>query len=812
MLPAENSERYNWTSEDEEGFDQDFAAAMAANDLATASASRGGAVSGGVAAAGGSRAAGGGGSAGGGRAGGVSSDEGDDDDAYDDEDDDGEDSEGVFDPSSKRFSPLNFKDPASLERYLTATGDKFSYEMHMKRKLKNAKKKAEQRRKQKERRLREAAEKEEEAARQREREAEQARQAEEALRLKREEQRRAQELEAERRKQLFAAASRGDLEALKSIFESAGSTLRVTERMNESGRSGSGLLHAVFGGVEASPEEGQRQLFTDADRVTLARYLLSMKSPSIDLSVLDEDGCNVLHIAARVGRLPFVNTIIENRSETQEKRNQLDLNARCLQKGYTALHYAAESGHYDVCEKLVDIGVLLNVHASYSKNKLEEASNMKGPTPLELVKTKLELSTLSQSERQNYERISEKIESILAKLEKAKQAREQERLAKEAKQKAEKEAQLLKEQKERELMERKQKQLREKQEKLGKQEAQPQQREDAEAASADSKKKKKEQKEKQGTGGGSSEHQEEAKDSKEATNSVQKKGAKAGAGKPLSEDARRDLCRHLMSMGFAESDCNAAIDACGANVEAAISWICDRPKQNAVRSVPETPIEAAIIKASLAPSLSVPPQPTAAAKSPASEEEALALKLQREREKLREINRKWNAKVPQQRAEEERKRVSINTRSILCFICLFYWNYYHIQQAQQEEELRLEAERKKLSQSLAPHLSSFSPEAAAVGPPPPPLIGASSQFPYGPGRSGQMLATSLSPGVAYPPPLPGSLGTASIVSAVNASPFFPNSAAGRFQTSPVKMAPYPLAPTVPAKTVSQVHYYFHVNE
>jgi hypothetical protein len=655
MLPNENSERYNWTSEDEEGFDQEFAAAMSASELASASAAS---ATRGAAPPGAGRGSSGGG--------GISSDDGDDDDGYDDEDDDGEDAEGVFDPSSKRFSPLNFKDPASLERYLSATGDKFSYEMHMKRKLKNAKKKAEQRRKQKERRLREAAEKEEEAARQREREAELARQAEEAQRLKREEQKRAMELEAERRKQLFAAASRGDLDTLKSTLETPGVNLRVTERANENGRSGAGLLHAVFGGVQVQPEDGQNSVFSVADRVALARYLLSMKSPSIDLGVLDEDGCNVLHIAAKVGELSFVNTILDNRSESQEKRNQLDLNARCLHKGFTALHYAADAGHYDICEKLVDIGVLLNVHASCNKQKSDEASNSKGPTPLEIVKSKLELVDLSSAERQNYERISEKIESVLAKLEKAKLAREQERLAKEAKQKAEKEAQLLKEQKERELLERKQKLLREKQEKLGKQDAasqqQQQQRDESDAPAADSKKKKKDQKEKQS----SSEQKDEAKESKsisETTGASQKKGAKAPSGKDLSADARRDLCRHLMAMGFAEADCIAAVDACGANVEAAISWICDRPKGNVSRPTPETPMDATV-KASLAPSLSGAPQPSSGAPKPSvQEEEALALKLQREREKLREINRKWNAKVPQQRAEEERKRVSDQVHS-----------------------------------------------------------------------------------------------------------------------------------------------------
>jgi ankyrin repeat protein len=655
MLPTENSERYNWTSEDEEGFDQDFAAAMSASEHAS-----GGAASSSSRVV--SAAQGAGRGAGGPGAGGISSEDGDDDEGYDDEDEDGDDGEGEFDPSSKRFSPLNFKDPASLERYLSATGDKFSYEMHMKRKLKNAKKKAEQRRKQKERRLREAAEKEEEAARQREREAELARQAEEAQRLRREEQRRAQELEAERRKQLFAAASRGDLDALKAMLESPGVNLRVTERINENGRSGSGLLHAVFAGVQVQPEDGQI-VFSIADRVTLARYLLSMKAPSIDLGVLDEEGCNVLHIAAKVGQLPFVNTILDNRSESQEKRNQLDLNARCLHKGFTALHYAADAGHYDICEKLVDIGVLLNVHASCNKHKSEETSNSKGPTPLEIVKTKLELPSLPTSERQNYERVAEKISSALLKLERAKLAREQERQAREAKQRAEKEAQLLKEQKERELLERKQKLLREKQEKLGKQDAasqqqqQQQQRDDAasaEAPAVDSKKKKKDQKEKQPS---LSEQKEEAKESKtisETMSTPQKKGTKAPN---LSADARKDLCRHLMSMGFAESDCVAAIDACGANVEAAISWICDRPKGGGVsRPTPETSLEANV-KASLAPSLSAP-QSSAAQKPTVQEEEALALKLQREKEKLREINRKWNAKVPQQRAEEERKRVS----------------------------------------------------------------------------------------------------------------------------------------------------------
>lgn len=116
--------------------------------------------------------------------------------------------------------------------------------------------------------------------------------------------------------------------------------------------------------------------------------------------------------------------------------------------------------------------------------------------------------------------------------------------------------------------------------------------------------------------------------------------------------SRDDLLSHLLAMGFAESDCLAAISSCGLNVDMAISWLCDRPSPSKEKS-----------------SASKEQKKGAGTSSSAltTQELDAQLKLQKDKEhkeEQRRINRAWNARVPQQRAEEERKKV--RSPSSLC--------------------------------------------------------------------------------------------------------------------------------------------------
>lgn len=97
-------------------------------------------------------------------------DDEDDDDEEDDDDCYGSDDEGpnadgtTWEPPAKHYSQMNLKEEASKERQskLCAETEKGNELLEAKRKLKNAKKRAEKRRKQREKKTREAAVKEDE--------------------------------------------------------------------------------------------------------------------------------------------------------------------------------------------------------------------------------------------------------------------------------------------------------------------------------------------------------------------------------------------------------------------------------------------------------------------------------------------------------------------------------------------------------------------------------------------------------------------------------------------------------------------------
>lgn len=140
--------------------------------------------------------------------------------------------------------------------------------------------------------------------------------------------------------------------------------------------------------------------------------------------------------------------------------------------------------------------------------------------------------------------------------------------------------------------------------------------------------------------------------------------------------SRDDLLSYLLAMGFPESECLAAISSCGLNVDNAISWLCDRPtpapaapaktksnvesketKKVASGKPPQPPSSSS--SSSNTTSLNTSSSLSSSASSNTQELDA-QLKLQKDKEhkeEQRRINRAWNARVPQQRAEEERKKV-----------------------------------------------------------------------------------------------------------------------------------------------------------
>lgn len=684
----------------------------------------------------------------------------DDDDDEDDDSDQDDAEENIFEPMAKSYYHMNLKESVGQER---SDGERYAEE-EARRKLKNAKKKTEKRRKQKEKKMKMkmTAERQEEEEKLRAREEQVRLQQEEQARQRKEELKRAQEDEARRRTKLFDDAAHGHLQQLCEVLDR--NIMKCTERTSEGGKSGAGLVHYAIAPPNSSSEEMAQS--TEA-RLKVVNYLLHLKSPGIDLSILDDAGRNVLHLSSKVGDIKFVDVILNVRGESHERRNQLDLNAHCLNLGYTALHYATEGGRFEVCSRLIDSGVLLNIHATYIagiSGTTGDGSDIKGPTPLDLANLKVIENGLSDSKKEEYRNIIEKLTKSLAKIESARIAKEKERVAKEAKLKADKEAQLLKEQEEKELADRKQRQLREKQEKIARM------RDAAESVTVDSaahiaaadnapnsasKKKKKDKKKPPGKKGSeipvssldsaslraneavqSSRHQSSAGPQRpraDSNSSTGSGGLRPSELQPEEMRSKGELLNHLLAMGFPEEQCLAAISACGLNADVAISWIVDRPEA-AAAATGRTAKVAAPKPAVTAASVN--------AENAARTEAELKKKAQEEKEKLRRINREWNAKVPQQRAEEERRK------------------------AQQEQEARIESERKKTTVMLAPHLKfppdiypqtldqAFGPGVVyAPGMPPPaapPQYGVASTYPY---MNGQ-YPMQQSPGFMGPPGMP----------------------------------------------------------
>jgi hypothetical protein len=513
-----------------------------------------------------------------------------------------------------------------------------------------------------------------------------------------------------KRKLLFALVAKGLVREFVELVEQPLSGLKITDRIGSGGRSGAGLLHYCVAVVKGCDDKPTDQLEVQEGKFAIAKYLLTPRSTSVDLGLVDAQGRTVLHLAAMYGDAQLIEFLVEQRSELEKKNNTIDINCRCLNQGWTPLHYAAVSGVLSTVQLLVRLGAILNVHAFvYSPSSSGKDSDSKGPTPLELAKKKFRSSRHApQHERHALESVIGELERALNRLEVLRQQREAEKSNKESKLREEKQRLAAKEQTERELLERKQKQLKEKQEKERIKNEEDTRRASLgssyfsptllcsglilQLASEGSGKKKKKEKKKEATAAavtpstpapvveavvppvaksGPHEPSTAHKPSATPTTSSQKSSSHsshphhvvagivpviptpAPAANVLGDVVSRDdLLSHLLAMGFAESDCLAAISSCGLNVDMAVSWLCDPPSPSQPKSKAAEAKESKKASANRAPPAAIP--------SPSAQELDAQLKLQKDKEhkeEQRRINRAWNARVPHQRAEEERKKV-----------------------------------------------------------------------------------------------------------------------------------------------------------
>lgn len=265
-----------------------------------------------------------------------------------------------------------------------------------------------------------------------------------------------QEAEALRRKEVFRFVSEGKFAEVKALIEDPSSGVRATERYSGGGKAGAGLLHYCVSKADDGCATG---------RLEIARYLLSLRSPSVDQALIDDDGRTMLHCAAIHNDFNLIQFMVDYRNDPEKKVHQpLDINARCLNNGWTPLHYAAVNGKINAVKALINAGALLNVHA-YSVVNAPSSSKEgdKGLTPLELVKHHITLETTNSSLKSDLEEVRNELIAAIDKLESSRIQRDLDKSQKEQKLKAEKLRLAQKEQTEKELLERKQKQLKEKQ-------------------------------------------------------------------------------------------------------------------------------------------------------------------------------------------------------------------------------------------------------------------------------------------------------------------------------------------------------------
>jgi hypothetical protein len=243
-----------------------------------------------------------------------------------------------------------------------------------------------------------------------------------------------------------------------ALIEDPSSGLRATERVANSGRSGAGLLHYCVSSTSDSKDVKRGKL-------ELAKYLLALRSPGIDLGLVDEEGRTAVHVAAIKDDASLIELLtgLHKGDSSDRKGVMTDINARCLESGWTPLHYAAVNGMTGACKVLVKAGALLNIHAYIPGQPKDSSSDSKGPTPLELVRQRLRNPGNSPSYNGALLESEAELTQAVRKLEELRSQREAEKTTKDAKAKAEKQRLAAKEQSERELLERKQKQLKERQ-------------------------------------------------------------------------------------------------------------------------------------------------------------------------------------------------------------------------------------------------------------------------------------------------------------------------------------------------------------
>ena len=153
---------------------------------------------------------------------------------------------------------------------------------------------------------------------------------------------------------LHIAAVNGHLRLCKMLLETYKLDLQMTD---DNGRS---VLHSVSedGNLELfqyliekgsdvyrRKRDGMNCLDIAAANGCLRLCKMLLETYKLDLLMIDDNGCSVLHFAARAGNLELVQYLIEKGSDVYRQKRD----------GMNCLHIAAEDGHLRLCKVLLEI-------------------------------------------------------------------------------------------------------------------------------------------------------------------------------------------------------------------------------------------------------------------------------------------------------------------------------------------------------------------------------------------------------------------------------------------------------------------------
>ena len=361
---------------------------------------------------------------------------------------------------------------------------------------------------------------------------------------------------------------------------------------------------------------GQTSREVVSGKCKVARHLLSLRDPSLDIAAEDNDTRNILHWAALLNDAALINVVLGDREHNSARKASLDINGICHKQGWTPLHYAAEKGNLAACKALLQGGASLSVNAAIINSK-DGSIKSKGPTALELVKQRMKKPG-SPQHLSALEAVCSELTRLTNEETKAKEQKEQ------SKQRKEQESAI-----EREKISQKESESANEQEKQPPKESTDLEKSAKAESSKDAEKNEKKKKKKK-------------KAASETTNQERQLDPLSSLVVATDLISRDEMLENLMNMGFPEADCMAAIVACGTNIDRAISWLCERPTPSTQNSNPTN----------------APPAKPASAASQTPKPAAVVTKEKDHKEELRRINKAWNQKAAEdelRRQEQERK-------------------------------------------------------------------------------------------------------------------------------------------------------------